>query len=89
MKENFKQISTSATKRINVTDITSNQRRNLFINCINQNGFIGFIKNYERKQTYYTFYYENTPNSPLTIVFSSKTLGRRLRTKNLEHKSRL
>ena len=50
-----------ATKHINVTDMTPNQRRKLFIDCMNQKGFTSFTKNDENKQTYYTFHYENYP----------------------------
>jgi hypothetical protein len=34
----------STTKQINVTDLTCSQRRELFRDCLNQAGFIGFIK---------------------------------------------
>jgi len=44
---------------INVTDLTSNQRHQVFKDAINQNGFTGFIK-YQGKnnnQTHYAFIY--------------------------------
>ena len=61
-KTNFKaadQNEERATRQINVTDLTPNQRRELFKNCFGQDGFTGFIKHKENKQTYYTFKYEN------------------------------
>lgn len=52
-------ISTlSTTERINVTDLTLRQRRELFIDYVNQNGFKGFIKNDVNKQTYFVFCYD-------------------------------
>ncbi|MGD6851826.1 MAG: hypothetical protein ACQCN6_07195 [Candidatus Bathyarchaeia archaeon] len=46
------------TKQINVTDLTPNQQRELFCDCISQAGFTGFVKKKNGKQTYYTFTYE-------------------------------
>jgi hypothetical protein len=48
-----------ATKQVNVTDLTPNQRRQLFIDHMSQNGFSSFSKNHEDKQTFYIFKYEN------------------------------
>jgi len=48
----------SATKQVNVTDLTPNQQRQLFIDHMNQNGFSSFAKNCEEKQTYFIFKYE-------------------------------
>jgi hypothetical protein len=52
------QSNTLATKQINVTDLTPSQQRKLFIDHINQLGFVGFSKQVIGKQTYYTFTYE-------------------------------
>jgi hypothetical protein len=38
------QTALPATKQINVTNLTPSQRQELFINCLNQSGFTGFIK---------------------------------------------
>ena len=57
------QTKPTTTKHINVTDLTPNQRRKLFIDCMNQNGFTSFTKNDENKQTYYTFHYETIPDN--------------------------
>jgi hypothetical protein len=53
------QSSPPTTKQINVTDLTPSQQRKLFTDCLNQEGFVGFIKKKIGKQTYYTFTYEN------------------------------
>lgn len=43
--------------RINVTDMTKKQRRQLFRNYMNREGFIGFVKDQQGNQTQYVFYY--------------------------------
>ncbi len=53
------QADLPAVRQINVTEMTLNQRRELFKNYLNQDGFTGFIKNKQNKQTYYIFKYEN------------------------------
>ena len=61
-KSNLKaanQADPPVTRQINVTDLKPYQRRALFISCLNQAGFTGFIKNQADKQTYFTFTYEN------------------------------
>jgi hypothetical protein len=52
------QSNPPTTKQINVTDLTPSQQRQLFIDHINQAGFIGFSKEVIGKQTYYIFTYE-------------------------------
>jgi hypothetical protein len=52
-------MSKQKTKQYNVTNMTPKQRRNLFIKCMNQHGFVGFVKNQTNKQTHYTFQYNN------------------------------
>jgi hypothetical protein len=46
------------TMQINVTDLTAKEQRELFCDCISQEGFIGFAKKENGKQKYYTFTYE-------------------------------
>ncbi len=46
-------------KTYDVTHLTAQQRRELFIDCINQTGFTAFIKNQNNQQTHYTFQYKN------------------------------
>jgi hypothetical protein len=46
-------------KIYSVTNLTPKQRRELFTQCINQDGFKAFIKNQNNKQTHYTFQYKN------------------------------
>lgn len=52
------QTSSQATWRFDVTDLTPNQRRRLFVDCMGRRGFVGFVK-CEGKQTFYVFRYEN------------------------------
>jgi hypothetical protein len=47
------------TKQYNVTDLSPQQRRQLFRECMAQAGFQAFIKNQNNKQTHYTFQYKN------------------------------
>ena len=51
--------SSTTTKQINVTDLTLNQKHDLFIIYITQAGFTGFIKKEIGEQTYYSFTYKN------------------------------
>ncbi|NLB76699.1 MAG: hypothetical protein GX799_09595 [Crenarchaeota archaeon] len=37
-----------------------NKRRLVFIDCMNRNGFIGFVKHEQNSQTYYIFMYKET-----------------------------
>jgi hypothetical protein len=53
------QSNPTITKQINVTDLTVAQKQQIFINQINQTGFVGFAKRVIGSQTYYTFTYEN------------------------------
>jgi len=53
------QNSGQTAVRVNVSDLTPSQRKNLFEQAINQAGFAGFIK-YQGKnsnQTHYAFIY--------------------------------
>jgi hypothetical protein len=43
------------TKKYNVTNLTPNQQRELFKDCISQPHFTAFIKNQQNQQTHYTF----------------------------------
>ncbi|MCL5876845.1 MAG: hypothetical protein M1540_03430 [Candidatus Bathyarchaeota archaeon] len=52
------QSHSAITKQINVTDLTETKKQTLFINCVNQIGFAGFVKKEIGNQTYYTFFYE-------------------------------
>lgn len=54
-----KAAKNQAIVRINVTDLTLKQRRQLFIDAMNQVGFCGFIKhnNAGDRQTHYSFTY--------------------------------
>lgn len=45
-------------QQFNVTNLTPQQRRELFAQCINQDGFKAFIKNQNNKQIHYTFKYK-------------------------------
>ncbi|MCW4028409.1 MAG: hypothetical protein NWE92_02020 [Candidatus Bathyarchaeota archaeon] len=45
-------------KTYNVTHLTTQQRHQLFIDCLNQEGFTAFIKNQTNQQTHYTFQYK-------------------------------
>jgi hypothetical protein len=47
------------TLRFNVTDLTPEQQRVLFLECISQAGFIAFEKTQRNQQTHYTFKYKN------------------------------
>ncbi|MGD6853132.1 MAG: hypothetical protein ACQCN6_13820 [Candidatus Bathyarchaeia archaeon] len=47
------------TKQYDVTNLTPQQRRKLFTQCISQTGFCAFIKNQTNQQTHYTFQYQN------------------------------
>ena len=47
-----------AVEHIDVTNMNQNKRRSIFITCMNQNGFAGFIKQTENNQTYFIFIYE-------------------------------
>ena len=49
------------TKHINVTHLTANQRRKLFMEHMNQSGFTGFIKHERANQTIYEFTYLQQP----------------------------
>jgi len=53
------QCSGQGTWRFDVTDLTPNQRRRLFVDCISQSGFVGFVKSEDKVQTCYTFKYDN------------------------------
>jgi hypothetical protein len=46
-------------KRINVTDLTPSEQRQLFAECFTQEGFTAFIKTAANQQTHYTFKYKN------------------------------
>jgi hypothetical protein len=46
-------------KTHNVTNLTPDQRRQLFIENMTQPNFCAFIKNQNKKQTHYTFQYKN------------------------------
>jgi hypothetical protein len=52
-----KKQSNQITKKVNVTDLTLNQRHQLFRNAMNQIGFNGFIKYQDNanNQTHYAF----------------------------------
>lgn len=52
------QITSQVTKQINVTNLTQNQKRELFIEHLTRAGFTGFIKNAVGEKTYYTFTYK-------------------------------
>ncbi len=64
---NNNQTRPQTTKRINVTNLTADERRQLFANYMNQNGFVGFIQTQRpgtdstegkiSQQTYYIFTY--------------------------------
>jgi hypothetical protein len=54
---NKTQNSQAVNKQINVSNLTPLERQKLFIECINQSGFIGFMKKEIDNQTYYTFTY--------------------------------
>jgi hypothetical protein len=51
------QSSLPATKQINVTNLTPKQQRELFCDCISQEGFTGFAKKKSGNQSYYIFTY--------------------------------
>ena len=51
------QVDTQTTRRIDVTDLTPTQRRQLFADRFSQNGFVGFSKTCENRQTIYSFHY--------------------------------
>jgi hypothetical protein len=53
------QRTQSTTKRIDVTDLTPIQQKELFVNYLNQAYFLGFYKLEVGKKTYYTFLYTN------------------------------
>jgi hypothetical protein len=48
------------TMHFNVTNLTPTQRRELFSQCISQQGFCAFIKNQNNQQTHYTFQYKSS-----------------------------
>jgi hypothetical protein len=48
-----------AVKRIDVTDLDQKQRRQLFLDRINQDGFTGSTKNQQAKQAHFISTYEN------------------------------
>jgi len=50
-------MSKQKTQQYNVTDLTPDQRRELFVECMNQRGFEAFIKTQNNQQTHYTFQY--------------------------------
>ncbi len=52
-------LNPKITTCINVTDMTAGERRKLFANHINQDGFLGFIKSKEDTKTYYIFKYRD------------------------------
>jgi len=56
---------TNQKNRINVTELTPSQRRQLFKDAMNQTGFTGFVKHQDRqgKQTHYNFTYANSQTS--------------------------
>jgi len=61
MAENKKgstQITSAVNVQVNVTDLTPNQKRQLFTDYYTQAGFSGFVKSKKGKQTYYTFNYK-------------------------------
>jgi hypothetical protein len=47
------------TKQFNVTDLTLQQKRRLFVCCFAEGGFAGFDKRRVGDQTYYVFTYKN------------------------------
>jgi len=51
-------LSGQKTVQFNVTDLTAEQRRALFVECMNQRGFEAFIKNENNQQVHYTFQYK-------------------------------
>ena len=46
------------TKQINVTDLTSRQKRRIFVDCLTEGGFVTFNKKKVGNQTYYVFIYK-------------------------------
>lgn len=52
------QNNQAVTKQVNVTDLTTSQKRELFISYLNQAGFVGFAKRKIDEQTHYIFTYE-------------------------------
>jgi hypothetical protein len=44
--------------RINVSDLTLDQRKKIFTDAMNQTGFTGFIEHQDKNQTYYIFTYQ-------------------------------
>ena len=53
------QSSDQTVVRVNVSDLTPNQRKKLLKDAMTQSGFTGFIKKLDEgsKQTHYTFTY--------------------------------
>jgi hypothetical protein len=58
--ERNSQSTQATTRQINVTDLTTHQRRRIFINCLIQAGFVAFVKKKIGNQTYYVFIYETS-----------------------------
>jgi hypothetical protein len=52
------QNTPQVTKQVNVTNLTQNQKRELFIEHLTLAGFAGFVKNVVGEKTYYTFTYK-------------------------------
>ena len=46
-------------QRFNVTDLTLQQKRRIFVSSFAEGGFIGFDKQKVGDQTYYVFVYKN------------------------------
>lgn len=59
---NQKATQTSqTTEYINVTNLTPDKRRSLFIDNMNKTGFTTFIKHTQDNQTYFIFIYKQAP----------------------------
>jgi hypothetical protein len=45
-------------KCVNVTKLTRRQRQKLFVDCMSQGSFSGFVKDEQNNQTFYVFCYK-------------------------------